>query len=125
MPAIMSTRIIKDSKERELSIMLTPFIPCSAKLPIIAMFTGYFFADKSGVVSASLYFFAIAIILISAIIIKKLFMKDSGTAFISELPEYKLPSVKYVARDVFDKVKEFIKRLNEEHKKMINKGRKR
>lgn len=110
MPAIMSTRIIKDSKERELSIMLTPFIPCSAKLPIIAMFTGYFFADKSGVVSASLYFFAIAIILISAIIIKKLFMKDSGTAFISELPEYKLPSIKYVARDVFDKVKEFIKR---------------
>ena len=90
--------------------MLTPFIPCSAKLPIIAMFTGYFFADKSGLVSASLYFFAIAIILISAIIIKKLFMKDSGTAFISELPEYKLPSVKYVARDVFDKVKEFIKR---------------
>ena len=90
--------------------MLTPFIPCSAKLPIIAMFTGYFFADNSGLVSASLYFFAIAIILISAIIIKKLFMKNSGTAFISELPEYKLPSVKYVVRDVFDKVKEFIKR---------------
>ncbi|MBQ3145882.1 MAG: ferrous iron transport protein B [Clostridia bacterium] len=109
-PAIMSTRIIKDNKERDLSIMLTPFIPCSAKLPIIAMFTGYFFADNSGLVSASLYFFAIAIILLSAIIIKKLFMKNSGTAFISELPEYKLPSVKYVARDVFDKVKEFIKR---------------
>ena len=90
--------------------MLTPFIPCSAKLPIIAMFTGYFFADSSGLVSASLYFFAIAIILISAIIIKKIFMKNSGTAFISELPEYKLPSVKYVARDVFDKVKEFIAR---------------
>ena len=109
-PAIMSTRIIKDSKERDLSIMLTPFIPCSAKLPIIAMFTGYFFADNSGVVSASLYFFAIAIILISAIIIKKIFMKNSGSAFISELPEYKLPSIKYVTRDVFDKVKEFIKR---------------
>ena len=89
MPAIMATRIIKDSKERDLSIMLTPFIPCSAKLPIIAMFTGYFFADNSGLVSASLYFFAIAIILISAIIIKKLFMKNSGSAFISELPEYK------------------------------------
>ena len=90
--------------------MLTPFIPCSAKLPIIAMFTGYFFADNSGIVSASLYFFAIVIILISAIIIKKLFMKNSGSAFISELPEYKMPSIKYVARDVFDKVKEFIKR---------------
>lgn len=110
MPAIMSTRIIKDSKERDLSVMLTPFIPCSAKLPIIAMFTGYFFKDNSGLISASLYFFAIAIILISAIIIKKLFMKNSGSAFISELPEYKLPSVKYIARDVFDKVKEFIER---------------
>ena len=90
--------------------MLTPFIPCSAKLPIIAMFTAYFFLDNSGIVSASLYFLAIAIILISAIIIKKLFMKNSGSAFISELPEYKLPSIKYVIRDVFDKVKEFIKR---------------
>lgn len=109
-PAIMSTRVIKDVKEREVSIMLTPFIPCSAKLPIIAMFSGYFFADKSGLVSASLYFFAIAIILISAIVIKKIFMKNMGTAYISELPEYKLPSIKYVARDVTDKVKEFIKR---------------
>lgn len=109
-PAIMSTRVIKDTKERELSIMLTPFIPCSAKLPIIAMFSGYFFADKSGLVSASLYFLAILIILISAIIIKKIFMKNSGTAFISELPEFKLPSIKYVSKDVFDKVKEFIKR---------------
>ena len=106
----MSTRIIKDNKERDLSIMLTPFIPCSAKLPIIAMFTGYFFSDKSGIVSASLYFFAIAIILISALVIKKLFMKNTGTAFISELPEYKMPSAKYVLRDVVDKVKEFIKR---------------
>lgn len=90
--------------------MLTPFIPCSAKLPIISMFTGYFFSDNSGLISASLYFFAITIILISAIIIKKLFIKSSGTAFISELPEYKLPSIKYIARDVIDKVKEFIKR---------------
>lgn len=109
-PGIMSTRVIKDVKEREVAIMLTPFIPCSAKLPIIAMFSGYFFADKSGAVSASLYFFAIAIILISAIVIKKLFMKNMGTAYISELPEYKLPNIKYVARDVTDKVKEFIKR---------------
>lgn len=106
----MSTRIIKDSKERNLAIMLTPFIPCSAKLPIIAMFSGYFFNDKSGLVSASIYFLAIVIILISAIIIKKIFMKNSGSAFISELPEYKLPSLKYVTRDVLDKVKEFIKR---------------
>lgn len=90
--------------------MLTPFIPCSAKLPIIAMFSGYFFADKSGLVSASIYFFAIIIILLSAIILNKAFIKNKGMAFISELPEYKFPSIKYVARDVTDKVKEFIKR---------------
>ena len=90
--------------------MLTPFIPCSAKLPIISIFSGYFFKDNSGIVSASCYFLAVAIILISAIVLKKLFIKKSGTAYIFELPEYKLPSLKYVAREVLDKVKEFIKR---------------
>lgn len=106
----MSTRIIKDEKQRNLSIMFTPFIPCSAKLPIIAIFSGYFFKDNSGIISASVYFLAIIIILVSAIIIKKLFIKKSNSAYIFELPEYKLPSLKYIARDVFDKVKEFIKR---------------
>lgn len=109
-PAIMSTRVIKDPKERELSVILTPFIPCSAKLPIIAMFAGAFFGSKSGLISASLYFFAIIVILLSAVVIKKLFMKESSTMFIAELPEYKLPSIKYVVRDVFEKVMEFIKR---------------
>ncbi len=109
-PAILSTRVIKDQKERELSIMLTPFIPCSAKLPIIALFTGYFFGARSGIVSASLYFFAILVILVSAFIIQKLFMIHHGTTFISELPEYKMPSARYVAKDVWDKTIEFIKR---------------
>ena len=106
----MGARIIKEEKQRNLSIMLTPFIPCSAKLPIISIFSGYFFKDNSGIVSASCYFLAVAIILISAIVLKKLFIKKSGTAYIFELPEYKLPSLKYVAREVLDKVKEFIKR---------------
>lgn len=106
----MATRIIKEEKQRNLSIMLTPFIPCSAKLPIIALFSGYFFKDNSGIVSASLYFLAITIILFSSIVIKKIFIKNSGTAYIFELPEYKLPSIKYIVRDVTDKVKEFIKR---------------
>ena len=109
-PAIMSTRIIKDEKQRNLSIMLTPFIPCSAKLPIISIISGYFFGDKSGLISASLYFFAIATILLSAILIEKLFIKNIGTAYISELPEYKLPNIKYIVRDVTDKTKEFVKR---------------
>ena len=106
----MATRIIKEEKQRNLSIMLTPFIPCSAKLPIIALFSGYFFKDSSGVVSASLYFLAIIIILVSSMIINKIFIRGSSAAYIFELPEYKLPSIKYIVRDVTDKVKEFIKR---------------
>lgn len=109
-PGIMGTRIIENQDEREMTTILTPFIPCSAKLPIIALFSGYFFGEKSGLVSASLYFLAIAIIIVSAIIMKKFILKSTSSTYISELPEYKLPSVKYVAKDVFDKVIAFIKR---------------
>ena len=106
----MGTRIIEDSDERELTAILTPFIPCSAKLPIIALFSGYFFGENSGVVSASLYFFAIIIIVCSAFVLSKLVFKNSNSTYISELPEYKLPNAKYVAKEVFDKVLSFIKR---------------
>ena len=109
-PGIMGTRIIENQDEREMTTILTPFIPCSAKLPIIALFSGYFFKDYSGVVSASLYFFAIIIIIISAMAMKKFIFKNTSSTYIAELPEYKLPSVKYVAKDVFDKVLAFIKR---------------
>lgn len=109
-PGIMSSRIIENEDERKMTTILTPFIPCSAKLPIIALFAGYFFPDNSGVVSASLYFFAIAVIIISAIIMKKFVFKHTESTYISELPEYKVPSAKYVAKDVFDKVIAFIKR---------------
>lgn len=109
-PGIMGTRIIENQDEREMTTILTPFIPCSAKLPIIALFSGYFFEENSGLVSASLYFFAIAIIILSAMIMKKFIYKNTSSTYISELPEYKLPSLKYVAKDVFDKVVAFIKR---------------
>lgn len=109
-PGIMGTRIIENQNERDMTTILTPFIPCSAKLPIIALFSGYFFREKSGLVSASLYFLAIAIIIVSAIIMKKFIFKSTSSTYISELPEYKLPSIKYVAKDVFDKVIAFIKR---------------
>ncbi len=109
-PGIMGTRIIENHDERKMTTILTPFIPCSAKLPIIALFSGYFFGEKAGLVSASLYFFAIAIIIISAISMKKFIYKNTSSTYISELPEYKLPSIKYVAKDVFDKVIAFIKR---------------
>ena len=109
-PGIMGTRIIENEDERKMTAILTPFIPCSAKLPIIALFAGYFFPNSSGIASSSLYFFAISVIIISAIIMKKFVFKHTSNTYISELPEYKLPSAKYILKDVFDKVMAFIKR---------------
>lgn len=109
-PGIMGTRIIENEDERKMTTILTPFIPCSAKLPIIALFAGYFFPNSSGIASSSLYFFAIIVIIISALIMKKFVFKHTSTTYISELPEYKLPSTKYILKDVFDKVMAFIKR---------------
>lgn len=108
-PAIMTTRTIEDENEKKATIMLTPFIPCSAKLPIIALFATYFFAH-SWLVTASLYLLSIVIIIISAILLRKFIYKGKSNTFISELPEYKLPSFRYVARDVFEKSWSFIKR---------------
>ncbi len=109
-PGIMGTRIIENPDEREMTSILVPFIPCSAKLPIIALFSGYFFGEYSGLVSASLYFFAIIVIICCAFILSRVKFKHTSSSYISELPEYKKPSIKYVAKDVFDKVIEFIKR---------------
>ena len=109
-PGIMGARIIENEDERKMTTILTPFIPCSAKLPIIALFAGYFFGENSGLISASLYFFAIAVIIISAILMKKFIFRKTSSTYISELPEYKVPSPKYVLKDVFDKVIAFIKR---------------
>ncbi len=109
-PGIMGARIIENQDEREMTTILTPFIPCSAKLPIISLFSGYFFGKNSGLISFSLYCLAIVIIIITALIMKKFIYKKTSSTYISELPEYRLPSIKYVAKDVFDKVIAFIKR---------------
>ena len=109
-PAIMTCRTIEDEQEKNMTILLTPFVPCSAKLPIIALFSGAFFPNNSGLISASLYFLAIIIIVVSAVLMRKFVYKQKTTTFISELPEYKFPNPKYVLRDVFDKSWSFIKR---------------
>lgn len=109
-PGIMGSRIIENDDERTMTTILTPFIPCSAKLPIIALFAGYFFPDNSGLASASLYFFAIVVIILGALLMKKFIFKHTSSTYISELPDYKVPSVRYVLKDVFDKVMAFIKR---------------
>lgn len=109
-PAISTTRTIENDSEKDMTIVLSPFIPCSAKLPIIALFAGAFFPGNSGFVTVSLYFFAIVLILVSAILMKKFIFKNQSTSFISELPEYKAPNARYVARDVVDKCKDFVVR---------------
>ena len=112
-PGIMSTRTIDSENEKKMTILLTPFIPCAAKLPIIALFASALFPGSgiiSGLISASTYIIAVVVILVAAIILKKFIYKGDSSAFISELPEYKLPSFKYVARDVLEKIWAFIKR---------------
>ena len=109
-PAIMSARTINDETEKKMTILLTPFIPCSAKLPIITLFAGYFFQDYSGLASASLYFLAIFVILLSAYLMKNILFKGKTSSFILELPDYKLPSITYVLYDVYLKAWAFIQR---------------
>lgn len=108
-PGIMTARTIEDADEKKVTIICTPFIPCSAKLPIMSLFAGYFF-NNSTIVTISFYFLSIVVILISSLIMKKFFFKGNNSAFISELPEYKVPSAKYVFRDVTEKTIAFFKR---------------
>lgn len=109
-PGVLSTRTIEDEKERKMSIILTPFIPCSARLPVIVLFSTFFFGRYSGIVAASLYFLAIILIFISALILKKVINKGEQSPYITELPEYKAINLLHIAKDVFQKIWEFIKR---------------
>ncbi|MCI1245448.1 MAG: ferrous iron transport protein B [Bacilli bacterium] len=109
-PGIMSARTVENKDEREMTIMLTPFIPCSAKLPIITVFASVLSPTYGWLISLSLYFLSIVIVLISAIILKKLNKHPSDSSFISELPAYKLPNPKYAMREVGEKTWSFIER---------------
>lgn len=109
-PAIMATRTINDENEKRLTVLLTPFIPCSAKLPIITLFAGYFFKDNVGIVSASLYFLAVIIILGTALVMKRFIYKGTYSPFIQELPTYKAPNLQYVVRSTFEKTWAFMTR---------------
>lgn len=109
-PGIMASRTIEDDDERKMTVTLTPFIPCSAKLPILSVFSGVFFPRFAWLATLSFYVGAIIIILLSGLILKKLIFKGHSSTFISELPSYKLPNAKYIVRDVWDKTWSFISR---------------
>lgn len=93
-PGVMACRTIRNERERNAAAMLTPFMPCGAKLPVIALFAGAFF-DEAGWVGTMMYFVGIALILLGALLVNKLAgHKNRKSFFIMELPEYKVPSVK-------------------------------
>lgn len=109
-PGIMSAKILESDHDRKVTSILTPFIPCSAKLPIIALFTGYFFEENYGVVATSFYLLAILVTIVSSLIIKILTKSKRYSPYISELPEYNLPNLKYIFVDVWNKIIDFIKK---------------
>ncbi len=93
-PGVMASRTIRDERERNATAMLTPFMPCGAKLPVISLFAGAFFEDAAWV-GTLMYFVGIAIILLGALLVNRLTgVKKRKSYFIMELPEYKLPSIK-------------------------------
>ena len=109
-PGIMSSRILENEYDRKIVSILTPFIPCSAKLPIIALFCAYFFKETYFLAVISFYLLSILVIVAMALIIKKFCGKHDVSSFVSELPEYRMPNFKYVLRDVYGKCSEFIKK---------------
>jgi len=109
-PGVMSTRTIRDERQRRTTAMLTPFMPCGAKLPIIALFAGVFFGDAAWV-GTSMYFMAIAIIIVGALIVQRITKESASPSyFIIELPEYRMPSIKRATLSMLSRAQAFIVR---------------
>ena len=107
-PAIMACRTIKNERERRATAMLCTFMPCGAKLPVIALFAGAFFPDSKWV-GPVMYFVGIALILLGALLIKQITgMKYRKSFFIIELPEYKVPSVVFACKSMLERGKAYI-----------------
>lgn len=107
-PAIMSTRTLPSERDRKMTIMLTPFMSCSAKMPIYAFFTAAFFARNKALVMVSLYFTGIVIAIIFAKILSLTKFKGTPVPFVMELPNYRLPGIRNVLHLIYDKAKDFI-----------------
>ena len=107
-PAIMSTRTLPSERDRKITIFLTPFMSCSAKLPIYAFFTAAFFVENEVLVVVSLYFIGIVIGIVLAYILKLFVFKGKPIPFVMELPNYRFPSFSNVYRLIYLKSKDFI-----------------
>lgn len=110
-PGVQASRTIENERDRKITIMTSTFMPCSAKLPVIALIAGAFFPENKALVSFSFYMIGIASIVFSGIILKKFkALADEPAPFIMELPPYHAPRVKSVLTDVYNKSKAYVKR---------------
>nr|WP_294999743.1 ferrous iron transport protein B [uncultured Methanobrevibacter sp.] len=109
-PAIMATRTLENENDRMLAMMLVPFMSCTARLPIYAVFIAAFFRENNGIVLLSMYVLGIVVALIVAAILKRTIFKGLSTPFVMELPSYKIPSVKGVLLHTWEKSKGFLKK---------------
>ena len=109
-PAIMATRTLPSDRDRKMTILLTPFMSCSAKLPIYALFTAAFFPKYGALVMIGLYVTGIVVGIIVALILKHTVYKGEPVPFVMELPNYRMPSLKSVLRLIGDKAKDFVTR---------------
>ena len=109
-PAIMATRTLENDNDRKIAMMLVPFMSCTARLPIYAIFIAAFFNEYNGIILLSIYLLGIIMAFIVASILKRILLKGVTTPFIMELPSYKLPSLKGVLLHTGEKVMGFIKK---------------
>ena len=109
-PAVMSSRTLPSDRDRKMTILLTPYMSCSAKIPIYAFFSAAFFPGKSWLVMFILYFIGIIIGVLNAVIANHTAFKGDAVPFVMELPNYRMPGAKNVGRLLWDKAKDFLQR---------------
>lgn len=109
-PAVMATRTLPSERDRKMTILLTPFMSCTAKLPIYAFFVDAFFPEQEGLIMTGLYVLGIGVGILAACLYKGTLFKGEAVPFVMELPNYRLPSAKNVARLLWEKAKDFLQR---------------
>jgi ferrous iron transport protein B len=109
-PAIMATRTLESERHRRLTIMITPFMSCGARMPIYAFFASIFFAKHKGLVTFSMYVLGVFVAVLSAVILSKTVLKGDEGSFLIELPPYRMPDARSLGLRVWDKVSDFIYR---------------
>ena len=109
-PGVMASRTLPSERDRKMTILLTPFMSCSAKLPIYSLFAAAFFPRHAALVMVGLYFLGIAVGVLMAILLKGTVFKGEAVPFVMELPNYRLPGLKNVAQLLWDKAKDFLER---------------